>query len=125
MKVIFLKNTYLCFLLFCFLSACSSSKTRPTQYAQNLVNFSNKEPCWIKQPHCKKSVGQDLEYFVGQSAKAIPQWGQPHRDTIRSAMFDAEAQYARFLGVKVQSTTRLEESQNMEEYQLMFDVLET
>lgn len=128
MKTLFCNNTFLCsFLLYCFLSACSSSKTRPTQYAQNLVKFAKSEPCWIKQEDCRERISkkkasqektdQNFQYFVGQSAKAIPQWGQPHRDTIRSAMFDAEAQYARFLGVQVKSSTTVEESQNMEEYQ--------
>ena len=92
------------------------------------MKYSKRDPCWIKQAHCrereskKKKAGQEkadqkFNILWDKVLKAIPQWGQPHRDTIRSAMYDAEAQYARFLGVQVTSSTTVEESQNMEEYQ--------
>ena len=99
------------------LSACTSSKIRPTQYAQTLTKSSKKEPCWIKQPHCKGADHQEMLYFVGQSANPIAHWGQPKRESLRSAMADAEAQYARFLGVQVQSSIKLAEVQNESEYQ--------
>lgn len=100
----------LIFCVICPFIACSSSKIRPTHHAQNITQSSEAEPCWVKRPNCRASLKEDALYFVGQSAQPLAHWGQPNRKSKHSAMADAETQYARFLGVKVQSALNLKES---------------
>lgn len=108
---------YLILGVICLLEACSSNTIRPTHHAQRMTQSSKAEPCWIKRPNCRASLKEDALYFVGQSAQPLAHWGQPNRESKHSAMADAEAQYARFLGVKVQSALDLKESLDGDSYE--------
>lgn len=113
---------YLYYLMLCFvlfLVACSSSH-KATRYAKSLAQGSKVEPCWIKRPACQASNNDTALYFVGQSAEPIAHWGRPKRQSTLSAQADAEAQYARFLGVNIESSIYLKELLDDTSYQSQF-----
>lgn len=108
------------FSIICCLGACSSSSNQATKYANHTVQRSAAEPCWIKRPNCQATSDETDLYFVGQSAEPLAQWGRPKRKSTRSAQADAEAQYARFLGVNIESSIYLKEVLDESTYQSQF-----
>ena len=91
------------------LGSCGSPAVKLSQNMAPVTDAAS-EPCWVKRPDCREERGEEVIYFVGQSSAPLAQWGRPKRESLDSAMVNAETQYARFLGVEVEASTQLEES---------------
>jgi len=103
------------------LAACAAA---PVNKATPLVMSSVKaadEPCWIRTPDCGADATRAALYFVGQSDQPRASWGRPSRTSVHSAQRDAEQQYARFLGVDIESSTYLQSLFEDERYQSQFE----
>ena len=103
------------------LMACSSA---PVKKAAPLSMASVKapdEPCWVRTPDCRDVEGDSTLYFVGQSKEPLASRGQPPRASFHSAQRDAEQEYARYLGVDIESSSYLMSLFKDEEYQLQFE----
>jgi hypothetical protein len=79
------------------------------------------EPCWIRAPNCTADAENTALYFVGQSKEPLASWGRPKRRSFHSAQSDAEQQYARYLGVDIQSSVYLQSVFKNEYYQSQFE----
>ena len=103
------------------LVACASA---PVQKATPLGMSSVKaadEPCWLRAPDCTAGPEDTALYFVGQSKEPLASWGRPKRESFHSAQSDAEQQYARYLGVDIQSSVYLQSVFKNEHYQSQFE----
>ncbi|MEE2787750.1 MAG: hypothetical protein VX589_10455 [Myxococcota bacterium] len=98
------------------LYACGSAPTRPTT-----VGHVDDAPCWVKRPDCRAKPNDRALYFVGQSKSPLASWGRPQRASVHSAQNDAEQQYARYLGVEIQSSIFLQQVLEDERYVSQFN----
>jgi len=78
------------------------------------------EPCWVRAPDCMAGAESTALYFAGQSREPLPSWGRPRRESFHSAQRDAEQEYARYLGVDVESSIYLQSVFKNEHYQSQF-----
>ncbi|MEC9465623.1 MAG: hypothetical protein VX834_07555 [Myxococcota bacterium] len=112
----------LCFsCLFGGLSACGASSSNPATPLTMSRVVPADEPCWIRTPDCQAGEADAHFYFVGQSKEPLPSVGRPLRASFRSAQLDAEHEYARFLGVDIESSSYLKSLFASEQYQLQFE----
>ena len=101
--------------------ACSSAPVKQdTPLTMKQVKPAD-EPCWVRTPDCQASESSASIYFVGQSQEPLANVGQPQRDSFRSAQRDAEQEYARYLGVEVESSSYLKSLFKNERYQMQFE----
>ena len=79
------------------------------------------EPCWVRTPDCQEDASRSSLYFVGRSQETLANVGQPRRASFRSAQRDAEQEYARYLGVDIESSSYLKSLFKNERYQMQFE----
>ena len=100
------------------LSACgASSSNHVTPLTMGSVKAAD-EPCWISTPDCRAGDADRHLYFVGQSKEPLASVGRPLRASFRSAQLDAEHEYARFLGVDIESSSYLKSLFASQQYQM-------
>lgn len=101
-------------------AGCSPTSVIPTRRASLHSAQAVAEPCWVKTPNCNAKPDDTDLYFVGQSGQPLASWGRPKRASTHSAQRDAEQQYARFLGVEINSSIYLQSLLKNEGYQNQF-----
>ncbi len=120
MTRIILVRAQLC-LSMTILFGCASAPVNKTHPLTMGSVTSGDEPCWVRAPDCLAKESADFSYFVGQSEAPFASWGRPDRSSFKSAQEDAEQQYARFLGVDIESSTFMQTLLTDAHYQSQFD----
>ena len=103
------------------LSGCASAPVKQkTPLTMQQVKPAD-EPCWVRTPDCQEDASRSSLYFVGRSQERLANVGQPRRASFRSAQRDAEQEYARYLGVDIESSSYLKSLFKNERYQMQFE----
>lgn len=89
--------------------ACAQPSVRPLNQPKYANPKMAQIPCWVEKPTCVAKADDGSLFFTGQSDRPIPNWGFPSQESTQSALVDAEHQYARFLGVEIQSSLFLQQ----------------